>query len=399
MAKLKYLLLPLAVIFFFFAQGNSQDFWQRTDGLDSVPVTCLAIHSNGDIFAGTIQGVFRSTDNGNGWLKVSNSLMDTTPVSSLVISPNGFIFAGTERGGAFRSLDNGASWEQVNNGFTFFPYYPFVKKLAANSNGFIFASSIGLYRSSSDGTDWTPINDSRLNTVWSLATNSNGHIFAGSLGVFRSTDDGANWTQVLPAFPFPKALSPDKVMKPSDVTCIFINSNGHIFAGFSDWTGKGESYAVRSTDNGNSWSFISKFNRTVIYSIATHSSGEIFVAFQDEGVYHSTDNGVTWSQLNSGLTSGSVFSLATDSNDHIYAGTGNGIYRSVEPLSCPAAKGDLNRDGNLTLLDITRQLNCVFLNSSGYNFCIADSNCDWLLSPVDVVALLRNIFLGAPFPC
>ena len=46
----------------------SQNFWERTNGLDSTNIYSLAINSSGDIFAGTkSRGLFRSTDNGNSW--------------------------------------------------------------------------------------------------------------------------------------------------------------------------------------------------------------------------------------------------------------------------------------------------------------------------------------------
>ncbi len=37
-------------------------------------VYSLAINSNGDIFAGTDDGIFRSTDNGDNWVQINQGL-------------------------------------------------------------------------------------------------------------------------------------------------------------------------------------------------------------------------------------------------------------------------------------------------------------------------------------
>jgi|GEM_PF-5900936 len=67
---------------------------------------------------------------------------------------------------------------------------------------------------------------------------------------------------------------------------------------------------------------------------------------------------------------------------------------------CAAAlKGDLNADGNVTVFDVTLELNCAFLNEGDCNLCFADVNCDGILSPADVVLELLAVFVQYPFPC
>ncbi|MFQ5754239.1 MAG: T9SS type A sorting domain-containing protein, partial [bacterium] len=71
-------------------------------GLDSVNVNTIIVHSNGDIFAGTSDGVYVSTDNGGSWIPNNSGLSDTN-IYSLLISQNGYIYAGTSGSGVFRS--------------------------------------------------------------------------------------------------------------------------------------------------------------------------------------------------------------------------------------------------------------------------------------------------------
>ena len=62
--------------------------------------------SGSNIFAGTSDGVYLSTDNGNNWTAVNNGLSGNSLfVESIAISGSN-IFAGTYRGGVFISNDN-----------------------------------------------------------------------------------------------------------------------------------------------------------------------------------------------------------------------------------------------------------------------------------------------------
>jgi len=62
----------------------------------------------------------------------------------------------------------------------------------------------------------------------------------------------------------------------------------------------------------------------------THRNSNIFAGILDEGAFRATDNGDTWSPINTGLTNTAVLALALNSNGDIFAGTpGSGVFRSV----------------------------------------------------------------------
>ena len=64
-----------------------------------------------------------------------------------------------------------------------------------------------------------------------------------------------------------------------------------------------------------------------VVTLAINSSDAIF-AGTNGGVFHSTNNGDTWTKINSGLTNTSVRALAINSNGDIFAGTdGGGVFR------------------------------------------------------------------------
>ena len=62
------------------------------------------------LYAGTCEGVFRSTDGGNNWSAIKGSLK-RGPVKALVIDPKerNTLYAGTTEG-VFKSTDNGLNW-------------------------------------------------------------------------------------------------------------------------------------------------------------------------------------------------------------------------------------------------------------------------------------------------
>jgi hypothetical protein len=74
-----------------------------------------------------------------------------------------------------------------------------------------------------------------------------------------------------------------------------------------------------------------------VQTLAINSSGDIFVAASDSGVFRSTDNGSSWLKINSGLNdtifnakSFRVWSLALSPSEQLFAGTdSSGIFRSV----------------------------------------------------------------------
>jgi hypothetical protein len=93
--------------------SNAQDFWQQTNGPYGGTIQSFAINSSGNIFAGTVGGVYRSTDNGNNWTQINTGLTSNI-VNSLAINSSGNIFAGTLGGGVYRSVKSTTSIKEIN---------------------------------------------------------------------------------------------------------------------------------------------------------------------------------------------------------------------------------------------------------------------------------------------
>ncbi|MBK9334994.1 MAG: hypothetical protein IPM96_21975 [Ignavibacteria bacterium] len=67
-----------------------------------------------NLFAGTLGGVFLTTNNGTSWTAVNNGLTNNSIYSLTVSNMN--LYAGTDGDGVFLTTNNGTSWTAVNNG-------------------------------------------------------------------------------------------------------------------------------------------------------------------------------------------------------------------------------------------------------------------------------------------
>lgn len=81
--------------------------------------------------------------------------------------------------------------------------------------------------------------------------------------------------------------------------------------------------------------------------------------------------------------------------------------KSPSSVSSPAdecdvsyKRGDCNRNGRLEVTDMIRLLNAVYLDSEGLycHLCIADFNCDKLLTGLDAVWFVRYFYTASPTP-
>ncbi len=307
-----------------FTQMPAQNFWERTtsapDPTGSVAIEALASSDNalfaasntGSCFDLNALGIFKSTDNGNGWAPVNSGLLSTN-VRSLTVGLTGDLYAGTHNG-VFRSSDNGGSW--TTTGLTGVD----VSALLATSSG-IFASDgcfcTGLYRSADNGATWTQINSGLATCVNGIAVNSSGHLFAatGTSGVFRSTNNGDSWQPVNAGLNIPNARP------------IVVNNLNHLFVG----TVNGGLF--RSINNGDSWTVAnSGLPNVQIYTLAINQVGHIFAGMADgHGVFRSTDNGTTWEPVSAGLDLiGTITGFAFDRHGFIFTTNSRSVFRSMQ---------------------------------------------------------------------
>lgn len=82
-------------------------------GIGSAGVRCFA-RSNGDIFAGAADGVYRSTDGGQTWKLAGVDGADVWHVGAAPDDPR-TLYAGTQPAHFYKSGDGGQSWESFDS--------------------------------------------------------------------------------------------------------------------------------------------------------------------------------------------------------------------------------------------------------------------------------------------
>lgn len=211
---------------------------------------------------------------------------------------------------ADKALPQSISWEQTSG-----PIGGSVYSLAVNQSGKVFAGSYvtGVFASTNAGAQWihTSVPDE---TISAIAVSPNGFVFAGGGSlVYRTADGGITWE------PLQNGLDD------TGISAIVVNESGFIFAG-SFGSRKG---VFRSTDNGDSWSQMG-LPDTAVVSITINPAGKIYAGTYLSGLWSSTNNGGTWTQTTL-ATSAWVTSLVVVGSNNIFAGLyANRLHRSVD---------------------------------------------------------------------
>ncbi len=131
-----------------------------------------------------------------------------------------------------------------------------------------------------------------------------------------TNSDNPFWQSV----PFPYKAS---------VWCVLVDSLGTMFAGTAD------SGIYRSSDNGETWAWITNGGNgnagelTITSSIACDPHGNLFASLHGQ-VYKSTDDGLTWNKLNIGSDVTYVRTIVANSEGQVFAGGVGGISRSTD---------------------------------------------------------------------
>jgi photosystem II stability/assembly factor-like uncharacterized protein len=172
---------------------NSGESWSQTD-LTGILVPALAIDPDGIIYAGNWGGgVVRSTNTGNTWDATG---LSTGMITTLAIDPHepNTIYAGSTNG-IFKTTNAGTDWPAFNTGLTNTNVYALA--IDPQDSSTIYAGTgSGVFKIISGGV-WTS-SGLTSNIVHSLAIDPHtpSTLYAGTErdGVFRSEDGGNTWS-------------------------------------------------------------------------------------------------------------------------------------------------------------------------------------------------------------
>ena len=182
------------------------------------------------------------------------------------------------------------------------------------SDGSLYAGTewSGLFRSTDEGASWKSFGPASANNVYPVLVTSQGTIFIMTDdlgGIFRSLDDGATWIRAAQGATDTRA---GYMVETASGTIIMTGSSG----------------IYRTTDNAETWARVAGAGEEfLVPSIAP--DGTIYAGSATQGLFHSTDDGVTW-MAGGRLLRSPINALALSGNEEVIVGTDSGLFRSVD---------------------------------------------------------------------
>lgn len=317
-----------------------------TDDLPLLGVSDLAIdYTNPDVlylatgdrdgFALPAVGLLKSVDGGMNWsiLDVPFDGMAERVVTRIVIHPtNPSRLVAATTSGLYSTSDAGETW---NTGLIWNMH---IQELTVNpmNPDYWFASTAGIgtafiFTSSDGGLTWTDLDPralgelfftERMAMAYSPVNPARlyffGSAFHGDFDAFwTSSDNGETWTQM--------STSPNILGWTLDGSDLDVGQGHYDLTLVADPTDEGTVYIGginiwKSADYGATWQIMTHWlqDQPVAFVHADHHElefhGDTLYSCNDGGLYYSTDHGVNWTDISSGLVITQIYRLGTYQN-------------------------------------------------------------------------------------
>ena len=327
-----------------------------------------------------IPAIFRSRDEGASWepLAVVPSPYYMTSIWDIVAHPDtaDLIYVGgtshysntvdeASRGLLYRSHDGGDTWEALwtpeGIWILCLTIDPVTKNIYAGTAGGDTTQIYKVYKSTDSGNTWEETSgwSTPANSIFDIAVDpsSPNKLYAATGGaIFGSNDYGDNWTP-LAIIPFAYTL----LIDPNAPNTIYVGSGG-------PYADNGGIY--KSTDWGITWATIGLEEHAISSLVGRFGTGNTiyagtgakFMETNGTGVFRSTDSGISWEPMHSGLSSPFILSMLLDpaSPNTIYAGTmGGGICKATVETGVETTEKNLPEDVPFLLSNFPNPFNAT----------------------------------------
>lgn len=299
--------------------------WKSEEDMRGQSIRSLAASSSDPkiLVAGTLKGVYRSTDRGGHWKLISPAgSQEIHEVESIAIDPvdSQIIYAGTWHL-PWKTIDGGEHWTSIKQGVIDDSDVFSIIVDPKNSKVVYASACSGIYKSEDSGgrfqkVQGIPSTARRTRVLMQDPQNLN-IVFAGTTeGLFRTGDSGVTWLRTTG----PEVIVNDVYVDPA-------NTNRLLLA-----TDRGG--VLASNDGGKSFSpsnsgFSSR--QVTAYVGDLNQPAKIYVGVINDkewgGVFFSDNGGLSWMQKSAGLNGNNIFSLGQASDGSVIAGTARGLYR------------------------------------------------------------------------
>ena len=119
-----------------------------------VTVILVDPHDSHNVYAATLEGVVKSSDEAASWLRVGQSLPDQMMAAMVLDRADPTVVVVASRKGVHRSQDSGNTWEPRNQGFMSVTIRSLIQSPIHPSLWYAGTNGSGLYRSSNGGESW-----------------------------------------------------------------------------------------------------------------------------------------------------------------------------------------------------------------------------------------------------
>ncbi|RMF92981.1 MAG: hypothetical protein D6736_02555, partial [Nitrospinota bacterium] len=329
-------------------EGTFNEIYYSPDGGDSwaqqswdgrMPIFRIALSPNypldRTVFVASRYAILKTNDDGVSWQPafiVDSSRYIRTVAVSPAFALDETVFAGIFGGGVLHSEDGGFFWEPRNTNLTSLQVNSIQLSPEYLSDGVVFVSTLGqVFKSTDWGATWTSVLKVQGGTYVALAISpsysQDQAVFAaiGHAGVFKSEDGGTSWIAIN------KGLDSKNFGLKSIAVSPAYDQDTTLLAGTTEGI-------YRSDNGGRSWKQVLQTDSTV-YAIAFSplfaQDGTVFAGTMGQGVFKSSDGGISWESTNEGLTNTFVKALVVSpayaSDQTVVVGTwGSGVFKSTD---------------------------------------------------------------------
>ncbi len=317
----------IAIAALLFGGSSGSQSWQPVQQSIGHPLILLQDSvDQGKIFAGSESGkIFTTTDGGQNWETLNSGLPANMPVVALAETPDdAYLYAGGA-GGVFVSSDNGLSWKAITNGL---PKDDVVDTLALGdaSGKIIYAGTTnsGVYVTNDGGTQWSALNIGlpvRADVYHLAVAPKYTEVYAAlTPGGVYTLQNGASWRVAgtgIPASADVFALAAI-VQSSGKAPILLAGSDNGLYI---------------SSDSGLTWKLqnnaLSAMRVLSLYSPAQLPA--LVLAGTDTGVFSSANSGISWARVQNKFTTAdpvaSVSAINPTTNGAILFAASNTIYR------------------------------------------------------------------------
>jgi len=305
-----------------FRTRNGGKDWESLPAMRGKSVRAMAISASDTkvVVAGALDGVYRSTDGGNNWQRISPNDGIVKNIESIAVDPKdpNVIYAGTWHL-AWKTID-AANWQHINKGMIDDSDVFSIIVSSANPSEVFASACSGIYKSTSSGDLFEKVKGipftARRTRVLKQDPSNPAIVYAGTTeGLWKSVDEGKNW----------KLVGSSEVVV-NDVLIDPRNSQRVLLA--TDRSGVLASDDSAASFTASNHGYSHRYVSAILADNAEPSTLYIGVVNDREfgGVFSTHDAGQSWQQKSAGLDGRDVFTLKQSSSGTLIAGTNRGVF-------------------------------------------------------------------------